>query len=82
MPGLDVPGWFVLFAPKGVPPEIVAKLNAALKKGREDPDSRKQLLAVGLTSAPVGEPAQLTEFVRSEREKWGRFVKSANIKAD
>jgi tripartite-type tricarboxylate transporter receptor subunit TctC len=82
LPGFEVPGWFALFAPHGTPPEIVQRLNAALRKVREDPDSRRQLMTAGIEPLPVGEPAALPGFVRSERDKFAKLIRDARLKAE
>ena len=82
MPGFEVTGWFMLFAPKGTPADIINKLNAAIKKVQANPETSKQLLAAGFDLATAGEPAQLSEFIRSEREKWGAIIKAAGIRAE
>lgn len=80
--GFEVPGWFALFAPRGTPPEIVQRLNAALRKVREDPDSRRQLMASGVEPLQVGDPAALLEFVRGERDKFAKLIRDARLKAE
>ncbi len=82
LPGFEVSGWFVLFAPRGTPMEIVSRLNGALTRLREDPDSRKQLMANGMEPVPVGQPAALSDFVRREKDKFATFVRDAGLKAD
>jgi len=82
LPGFELPGWFALFAPRGTPPEIAQRLNAALRKVREDPDSRRQLMANGMEPLPVGEPAALSEFVRGERDKFAKLIRDARLKAE
>ena len=79
MSGFDMQGWFALFAPKGTPPDIIAKLNAALKKISSIPDTNKQLMSGGFDPTAVGEPGQLPEFIRAEREKWSNMIKASNI---
>lgn len=81
-PGFEMTGWYMIFAPKGTPMDVVVRLNSALKKINEDPATRRHLFQSGFDLAPVGDVAQLPEFVRSEREMWGRIIKSANIKVD
>lgn len=78
LPGYEVTGWFGLFAPAGVAPEIVGKLNASLLKILDDEDVKKQLLAQGAQPAG-GSPADFDKFVRAEHAKWARVIKEAGI---
>lgn len=79
--GFDVRAWNALFAPKGTPAAIVAILHDQMAKILAQPDTREKLLALGYE--PAGNtPEQLAAFIRSEREKWGRLIRAANLKAE
>jgi tripartite-type tricarboxylate transporter receptor subunit TctC len=84
VPGLYMPGWFGLFAPKGTPPEIVAKLNAAMVQALADPGLRARLNELGLDVAAREQqtPQGLAAFHRAEVEKWWPIIKAANIKGE
>ena len=79
MPELVVITWYGLFAPAGVKPDIVARLNAEVVKLMNAPDTRARLAKVELEAAP-STPAELGKFVREESEKWARVIKDANIR--
>jgi len=79
MPELVVITWYGLFAPAGVKPDIVARLNAEVVKLMNAPDTRARLAKVELEAAP-STPADLGKFVREESEKWARVIKDANIR--
>lgn len=81
-PEFEVTGWQAVFVPKGTPRAIINKLNAEIKKIHALPEVRSQILAAGFDPGTVGDPAQLTEFIQSERQKWDRIIKSANLKAE
>lgn len=81
LPGFEVSGWFMLFAPKGTPASIITTLNAEMTKIQADPEFQKQLLSRGFDLAPVGQIATLPEFVRVEHERWVRMAKESNMKA-
>ena len=81
LPGFELTAWNAFFAPKGTPAAIVSQLNAEMRKILADPDTRQRLMALGFEVAG-GTPQELAERVRSEREKWSRIIRSANIKAD
>jgi tripartite-type tricarboxylate transporter receptor subunit TctC len=70
--------WYGLLAPKGTPPDVVAKLTDAMKKALANPELRARLEGVG--ARPVGNTSQ--EFaaqIRSEQEKMKKLVKERNI---
>lgn len=76
--GYEVTGWFGLFAPAGVDPAIIQKLNTALLAILEDEDVKNQLLAQG--AEPDGSsPEAFNKFVRAEYEKWAKVIKDAGI---
>jgi tripartite-type tricarboxylate transporter receptor subunit TctC len=81
VPGVDVTTWFGLWAPKGTPPAVVDRLNAAARKALTTTEVKRQLEAQG--DAPVGSSvADFSAFVRAEHKHWVAFVQSAGIKLD
>ncbi len=80
-PGFEVGTWFAIWGPAGVPPALVAKLNAAIVKVAAMADVREQLLAQGLNSI-ASSAAELAAFQKSEQVRWGKVIKSANIVAE
>ncbi len=81
LPGFELTAWNAFFAPKGTPAAVVSLLNAEVRKILADPDTRQRLMALGFEVAG-GTPQELAERVRTEREKWSRIIRSANIKAE
>jgi len=76
--GFTDEAWYGLLAPKGTPPDVVAKLTDAMKKALANPDMRAKLEGVG--ARPVGNTAQ--EFaaqIRREQESMKKLVKQRNI---
>lgn len=81
VPGFELTAWNAFFAPKGTPAAIVNLLNAELRKILAQPETRQRLSSLGFEV--VGSTSeQLAEVVRVEREKWGRIIRAANIKAE
>lgn len=70
--------WNGVVAPAGVPPEIVARLNAAIAQVLQAPDTREHFTALGM-EAGGGSPEAFARFLRAESRKWARVIKSANI---
>jgi tripartite-type tricarboxylate transporter receptor subunit TctC len=84
LPHFYVEVWHGLWAPKGTPPEIVAKLNAAAQAALRDPLVRERLTALGLSFPDPTDvsPAALGSLQKSEIAKWWPIVKLADIKGD
>ena len=70
--------WFALLAPKGTPPAVVARMNAAANEALTDPAVKKRLADMGATTLG-GTPQQLADHLAAETEKWGRVVRDAHI---
>jgi tripartite-type tricarboxylate transporter receptor subunit TctC len=78
---LDTTAWSALFVPKGTPPAIVARLNAAMSEAMEDKDVIARLAKLG-ADVPAPEartPAALGKLVRSEIDKWVPLIASAEL---
>ncbi len=77
--GFDVSIWHGLYAPKGTPADVVAKINSALKVALKDPDFIKKQEALGaviITDKRV-ESAEHKKFVAAEIAKWGPVISAA-----
>jgi tripartite-type tricarboxylate transporter receptor subunit TctC len=84
VPGLYASGWFGLFAPKGTPKDIIARLNAAMVEALADPAVRARFAELGLDVASREQQttAGLAAFHKAEVEKWWPIIKAANIKGE
>lgn len=76
--------WHGLYAPKGTPPDVVKKINEALKAALKDPEFIKKQEGLGAVVATDKriEPAEHKKFVQAEIEKWGAVIKAAGTYAD
>jgi tripartite-type tricarboxylate transporter receptor subunit TctC len=83
-PGLHIAIWHGLWAPKGTPPDAIAKLNAAVKQALADGGVRKRFADMGQEIPPPEQqtPAALAEHQRAELEKWGPIIRAAGLKAE
>ena len=78
-PGFEVYGWIGIFAPAGTPEAVVARLNRDFVATVHDPEVGRKFAAAGVEG--IGSPpAELDRWVRSEYEKWAKFVKTSNLK--
>jgi len=81
LPGFRSETWMGIVAPAGTPADVVQKLSAAIAKVTQDPAFRKRLAE--LHAEPVGNtPAQMSEIIRKDTDRWSRVIQTANIKAD
>jgi tripartite-type tricarboxylate transporter receptor subunit TctC len=81
VPGFEVSNWIGLFGPAGMPPAIVARLNAEIQKIMRSPEIQKRLETEGAKFIPMT-PEQFATFQKAEITKWAKTVKDANIKVD
>ena len=83
VPGLHISPWQAIWAPKGTPKDIIAKLNAAVVEALADPAIRKKLADQSYEVGPREEqtPEYLAAFHKAEIEKWWPIIKAAGIKA-
>ena len=83
LPGFYFTFWHALWAPKGTPKEIVAKLNGALRTALANPATRKKLIDLAQEIFPPDEqsPEALRKFQQAEIDKWWPIIKEAGIKA-
>jgi tripartite-type tricarboxylate transporter receptor subunit TctC len=81
LPGFESSFWTGIAGPKGIPPEIVDKINKAVNAGLADASVKARLAEWGAT-ALAGSPADFSKFIADETEKWGKVVRAANIKAE
>jgi tripartite-type tricarboxylate transporter receptor subunit TctC len=83
LPGFYMSNWYALFAPKGTPKDVIAKLTAAVGDALADPGVRSRLAQQGQEIPPrdLQTPDGLRAFQKEEIEKWWPIIKSAGIKA-
>jgi len=83
LPGYYFYFWHAMWAPKGTPKPIIAKLNAAVVGALADPETRQRLLDLAQEIYPREQqtPEALYAFQKAEIEKWWPIIKAAGIKA-
>nr|WP_246514048.1 tripartite tricarboxylate transporter substrate binding protein [Neoroseomonas soli] len=81
LPGYEVTAWFGLVAPRGTPPEIIARINTALRAGLEKPETVTRMAELGARPLP-GTPEVYQ--ARNEREfvRLGELIRRVGIRAD
>jgi tripartite-type tricarboxylate transporter receptor subunit TctC len=79
MKGIDLVGWLGWFGPARMPPEVVARLNAAFVKALADPAVKAAIEKGGYESIS-STPEQLGSMVRRDIDRWGRIIKDIGFK--
>ena len=80
-PRMTMSSWHGLWAPKGTPPDIVAKLSGEMVKMAAKPSVREKIEQLG--GIPIGNTtAQFDAFQKAERTKWDGIIKSTGVKPD
>jgi tripartite-type tricarboxylate transporter receptor subunit TctC len=77
----EATAWQGLFAPKGTPPDIAARLTAEMRKAILTPDVKARLEAFGLEVAPTDGPA-LAAFIQKETVFWHALIKERHLSLD
>ena len=80
---VSLSGWQGLFAPKGTPKDVIAKLNAAAVAALADPTVQSRLVELGKEIFPHERqtPEVLGTLVKADAEKWWPIIKELGIKA-
>jgi tripartite-type tricarboxylate transporter receptor subunit TctC len=81
VPGYEATIWLGLGAPKDTSAEIVDRLNREVNAGLVDPKLKAKIESLGY-SPFVSSPAELGRFIADDTEKWGKVIRTANIKAN
>jgi tripartite-type tricarboxylate transporter receptor subunit TctC len=80
-PGMNANNLYGFAAPKGTPPQIIATLDAALRKVLAMPDLKETLAAQG-ADLIYGTGAQMGQQTAEQYKSWAEVVKSAHLKLD
>jgi tripartite-type tricarboxylate transporter receptor subunit TctC len=81
VPGYEVNGWAAVGVPKGTPAEIIGKLSMEINAILAETKVKAQLSELGSTPL-IYSPTELSRFMATETEKWGKVVKFAGIRAE
>jgi tripartite-type tricarboxylate transporter receptor subunit TctC len=81
VPGYEASQWYGVGVPKNTPAEIVDKLNKEINASLADPKNKARLANLGGDALALS-PADFGKLIGDETEKWGKVIRTANIKAD
>ena len=79
LPGVALDGFFALVAPTGTPAVAIRTLNREMDAILKDPVIVNRLLDFGLATTGAGTPESTDEFLRVERDRWGRVIRELGI---
>jgi tripartite-type tricarboxylate transporter receptor subunit TctC len=81
LPGFESVTWFGVYGPRGLPPEIVARVNQAVNAALAEADLKDRFARLGAEPAG-GTPQQFAAVVRAESAKWKKVITERKITAD
>jgi tripartite-type tricarboxylate transporter receptor subunit TctC len=75
-PGFEVSSWFGVVAPAGTPPEVVAKLDAAISAVVKSPEFKARMVSLGAVALSGG-PTEFARLIKAELAKWKPVIKES-----
>ena len=81
LPGFDVDLWIGIYAPAGLPPAVLAKLNGEIGKVLQHPELKTAFAKIGVTPRGTS-PDQSEAFTRAEYEKWKKVIVEGKIQSE
>ncbi len=78
LPGFESSTWFGLYGPKGLPADVVNRVNAAANQALSDPEVRAKLTTLGIEPV-TSTPAQFAKMVADDQAKWRRIIAERKI---
>lgn len=80
--GFDVTNWYAIMGPRGLPREVVEKMNEAVHKAMQDPMIRPKLEAQGVQFGGPQTPEEFDRFLKAEIGKYARLTRELDVKAE
>jgi tripartite-type tricarboxylate transporter receptor subunit TctC len=82
--GFEVAVWHALYAPKGTPKTVIAKLTNALQQSLKDPTVKQRFADLGTEPVAVSRatPEAHRAHLKAEIDRWGPLIKKAGVYAD
>lgn len=78
LPGFESNTWFGLYGPKGLPADVVNRVNTAANQALSDPEVRAKLTTLGIEPV-TSTPAQFAKMVADDQAKWKRIIAERKI---
>jgi len=80
LPDFKAVSWFGLFAPRDTPHDVVAKVNADVRRVFEDAEFREKFLAPNMFEPIISSPEQFSAFIKTDAQKWRNVINTAKVK--
>ena len=81
IPGFDSVTWFGMYGPKGMPADLVQRVNTAVNQALQDADVKDRLARLGIEPAG-GTPQQFATMTNADRAKWRKIISERKLVAD
>ena len=81
-PGFEVVGWYGLLTTAGTPAPIIRKLHTEVVRILALPDVKAIYVSASMEATVSKSPAEFDAYIRSERDKWAKVIKAANIRIE
>ncbi|MEQ1659561.1 MAG: tripartite tricarboxylate transporter substrate binding protein [Hylemonella sp.] len=81
LPGFESVTWFGIYGPRGLPPEIVTRVNQAVNAALAEPDLKDRFARLGAETTG-GTPQAFAAVVKAESAKWKKVITERKITAD
>ena len=81
VPGYEVSSWYGICARRGTPAEFIEKINKEINAGLADPTMKARLADLGGVTI-AGSPGDFGKLIADETERWGKVIRTANIKPE
>jgi tripartite-type tricarboxylate transporter receptor subunit TctC len=78
IPNFAVEPWTGIFAPAGMAPALVAKLNGAIRQVMDTPDAKQRLTVIGQFERSSS-PEEFRDYIKTEYARWGQVIRDAKI---
>ena len=80
--GFDVTNWYSVMGPRGLPKDVVAKIDDAVQKAMTDPSIRPKLEGQGVQFGGPKTPEAFDALLKAELAKYSKLVKELGVKAE
>ena len=81
IPGFESVTWFGMYGPKGLPADLVQRINTAVNQALQDPDVKERLARLGIEPAG-GTPQQFAAMLEKDRTRWKKIITERKLTAD
>jgi len=81
VPGYESVTWFGMYGPKGLPADVVSRVNTAVNQALQDAEVKERLARLGIEPAG-GTPQQFASMTRADRARWKKIIDERKLIAD